>query len=81
MSTDFRTAVKPVCHCLNVSADEIETSVKLLGCSSLGEVMQCTGAGTGCTACQRRVQGVINRAQCESQQDRMPAGFAAVYGR
>ena len=45
-----------VCHCLNVRASQIARTIEATGARSLCELACSTGAGTGCTACHRRLR-------------------------
>lgn len=45
-----------VCHCLNVRASQIERTIEETGARSLCELACSTGAGSGCTACHRRLR-------------------------
>jgi NifU-like protein len=56
-----------VCYCLGLRESQIKAAVVSHDCDHLRAVMNCTGAGTGCTACHRRIQNVLNQelgAQC-----------------
>lgn len=55
-----------VCHCLRVARSEIVTAAEVTGASSVRDIMKCTGAGTGCTACHRRIRNALA--------DQCPAG-------
>jgi len=61
---DFRNACdgRIVCHCLNVTADEVTRVVVALGLRTLGEVRCHTGAGDGCTACHQRLRQILAEA-------------------
>lgn len=54
-----------VCHCLQVTTSEIVTAADVAGASTVREVMKCTGAGKGCTACHRRIRTLL-ADQCPS---------------
>lgn len=54
-----------VCHCLQISAAEINAAARTLEVPSIRCIMKCTGAGTGCTACHRRIRQVL-AGQCPS---------------
>ncbi|HUG93031.1 MAG TPA: (2Fe-2S)-binding protein, partial [Planctomycetaceae bacterium] len=45
-----------VCHCLHVTEMEIRGAVSTGAVNLLKDVMDCTGAGTGCTACHHRIR-------------------------
>lgn len=48
-----------VCHCLGVTEEELATAVTAMGLRSIREVRRETGAGTGCNACHRRIQLLV----------------------
>lgn len=57
-----------VCHCLQVSRSEVVTAADVTGASSVRDIMKCTGAGKGCTACHRRIRNLLAETadQCPS---------------
>ncbi len=55
-----------VCHCLQISSSEIKTAAGAIEAPTVRCIMKCTGAGTGCTACHRRIRRLI--------EDQCPAG-------
>ena len=64
------SAERIVCHCLHVSQTEVELAAASgLGCA-LKDVMECTGAGTGCTACHHRIRQIL---QAEGRQSPEPS--------
>lgn len=48
-----------VCRCLGVTVAEIKTAASLIEKPTAGCVMSLTGAGGGCTACHRRIRGLM----------------------
>ena len=52
---------KMVCYCYGLRESDIVQSMQLHGCQELSAIMTCSGAGTGCTACHRRIQDVIDQ--------------------
>ena len=65
-----------VCSCNNVDAGAVRDAVRDGGCTQVGEVKACTGAGTGCGSClplvkrlveeQLEAAGIdVSRALCE----------------
>lgn len=63
------TQVDPIiCHCLKVTASQISQAVALGTVSCLRSAMEVTGAGKGCTACQRAVRALVEAecSQCPS---------------
>lgn len=55
-----------VCHCLQVTRAEIVTAADVTDASTVRDIMKCTGAGKGCTACHRRIRNLLA--------DQCPAG-------
>lgn len=47
-----------LCHCMKVSKDTISNCIKE-GCSSVQEVVECTKAGSCCTACHNKIIKII----------------------
>lgn len=50
-----------VCSCNNVSAGTIRASVSEHGCTTLGEVKECTTAGTVCGSCVPTLTKLLNK--------------------
>ena len=63
MTTAARTADKIVCHCLRVTAGEIQVAAIVHPEPTIRDVMDLTGAGTGCTACHCAIRNLL-RDQC-----------------
>jgi bacterioferritin-associated ferredoxin len=51
---------KMVCYCFGLRESDVRSTMYSSGCAHLKEIMDCSGAGTGCTACHRRIQAVLN---------------------
>ena len=49
-----------LCHCAGVAESVVSSAVNLGSVSSVEEVMEITGAGTGCRACHCRIQRVLS---------------------
>ncbi|MFN4258290.1 MAG: (2Fe-2S)-binding protein [Gemmataceae bacterium] len=49
-----------VCHCLQVTEEMVVETLTTLGIRSVEELREVTGAGAGCTACQRRLRKYID---------------------
>ena len=65
-----------VCHCLHVTEMEIRGAVSTGAVNSLRDVMDCTGAGTGCTACHLRIREVCReRLSPQEVMARAPSAF------
>ncbi len=48
-----------VCRCLQVSEAEIKTAADLTEGPTVRCIGRLTGAGTGCTACHRRIRSLL----------------------
>ena len=48
-----------ICFCMNVTVGDIEDAIKD-GCSSLEEVIEKTGASTGCGGCLDNLTALVN---------------------
>lgn len=49
-----------ICHCFDVSREEIEKAIKEKGLKTVEEVGEETNAGTGCGGCQERIQEILD---------------------
>ena len=63
MSTAAHPADKIVCYCLGVTVGDIEPVVIANPLANVRDVMDQTGAGTGCTACHCALQQMLG-GQC-----------------
>jgi bacterioferritin-associated ferredoxin len=54
-----------VCHCLQVTEEMLHDALAAFDLRSLNEVRRHTGAGDGCTACHRRIRGILERRAVE----------------
>lgn len=61
MPTAFETTADPiVCRCLGISEAEIKTAADVsVETPTVRCIMQMTGAGSGCTACHRRIRQLL----------------------
>jgi NAD(P)H-nitrite reductase large subunit len=59
-----------ICYCMHVTEDKIVDALQTLGLRTVREVRHQTRAGDGCTACHRRIQGLID----ENSYDAMGCG-------
>ncbi|REJ85996.1 MAG: (2Fe-2S)-binding protein [Planctomycetota bacterium] len=50
---------RALCHCLKVEEAEIIDSIAITGAATIRDVMEQTGAGSGCTACHCRIRELI----------------------
>lgn len=50
-----------VCRCLQVTAAALIEALETRPISTLQEVIHCTGAGDGCTACHRVIREYLQR--------------------
>jgi bacterioferritin-associated ferredoxin len=51
-----------ICHCLQVTEDALQAAVATFALRTVSEIRQVTGAGTGCTACHRRLHNYLDQA-------------------
>jgi bacterioferritin-associated ferredoxin len=50
-----------VCHCLNVTEDQIISAIANQDSRTLRDIRRQTSAGDGCTCCHKDVQEIIKR--------------------
>ena len=50
-----------VCACLQVTERQLRAAVEQTGVQTVRELIHATEAGTGCTACHRRLEGCLAR--------------------
>ncbi len=55
-----------VCRCLQVTETALVDAILTLELRSVREVRRCTGAGDGCMACHRKIQGYLDRYSASS---------------
>jgi len=55
---------KILCACLGVTEATVAAVVKAGRACTVNEVMACTEAGMGCTACHKAIQAVVERYSC-----------------
>ncbi len=68
---------KIICHCLGVSETDIRSAISTGSVQSIRCVMNGTGAGTGCTACLRRINALICEGGCPHSASVEPAACVA----
>ena len=49
-----------ICHCFEVSREEIENAIREQGLKTVEEVGEATNAGTGCGGCQEQIQEILD---------------------
>lgn len=49
-----------ICHCFEVSREEIKKAIKEQGLKTVEEVGEVTNAGTGCGGCQEQIQEILD---------------------
>ena len=49
-----------ICHCCEVSREEIENAIREKGLKTVEEVGEVTNAGTGCGGCQEQIQEILD---------------------
>lgn len=50
-----------ICHCFEVSREEIEKAIRGKGLKTIEEVGENTNAGTGCGGCQEQIQEILDK--------------------
>lgn len=55
----FNDKNETVCNCMNVTAGQIEEAIKKYNLKTVEEVGEKTQAGTGCGACQEKIQKML----------------------
>jgi bacterioferritin-associated ferredoxin len=55
---------KVLCACLGVTEARVAAVVQAGRACTMSEVMACTEAGTGCMACHKSIQAVVERHAC-----------------
>ena len=49
-----------ICHCFEVSREEIENAIREKGLKTVEEVGEVTNAWTGCGGCQEQIQEILD---------------------
>ena len=49
-----------ICHCFEVSREEIENAIREKGLKTVEEVGEVTNAGTDCGGCQEQIQEILD---------------------
>ena len=49
-----------ICHCFEVSREEIENAIREKGLKTVEAVGEATNAGTGCGGCQEQIQEILD---------------------
>ena len=49
-----------ICHCFEVSREEIENAIREKGLKTVEEVGEATNAGTGCGGCPEQIQEILD---------------------
>jgi len=73
MATVPDTTDKLICQCLQVSESEVRTAVDAGVVQCLRTAIAGTGAGSGCTACHRRLENFVRQIQQEHAQSSEPS--------
>ena len=50
-----------ICHCFEVSREEIDKAIREKGLKTIEEVGENTNAGTGCGGCQEQIQEILDK--------------------
>jgi len=56
-----------LCHCLSVTWEEVETTVREHHCRKVSEVTRICGAGGGCKTCHYEIEQVIREVRREEK--------------
>jgi len=62
---DVDVARRVICHCLGVTEDQIFQASETSQSPEVRKVIECTGAGSGCMGCRRRIQALLSAANRE----------------
>jgi bacterioferritin-associated ferredoxin len=57
----FECPGRLVCRCLQVTEEAVVSAIEFGGCQSVRDLRRETGAGSGCTACQRQLRVILER--------------------
>lgn len=66
----FCSTNRPLCHCLNVDAAEVQAAIDDGGLQTVRQVTHACGAGGGCTSCHRHIKKLLAQAAAERQVER-----------
>ena len=66
MTTLSPTKSAVICHCLQITEAQVRESIESGRISNVKDMMDCTGAGSGCTACHRQILAML-RQKCRQQ--------------
>lgn len=62
-----------VCDCLQVTEAELLSAVREEGLQTVKEVVACTGAGEGCTACHPLIRDYLERERLKAKGTTLPS--------
>ncbi len=68
---------KIICHCLGVTETDIRSAISTGSVQTIKCVMNQTSAGTGCTACLRRINEMLCQGCDQSSASVEPAACVA----
>ena len=60
---------KVICHCIGVTDTQINGAIAGNAARCVKTVMECTGAGSGCTACHCAIKDLLNGVCPQSPSD------------
>ncbi|MCH2209786.1 MAG: (2Fe-2S)-binding protein [Fuerstiella sp.] len=66
MLLEEKSSNQVVCHCLGITEREIGVAGVSGGCRTLADVKAMTAAGSGCTACHRRIIAVLRKTTVQT---------------
>jgi len=58
-----------VCHCVQITEEQLVTAVATLELRTICDVRRLTGAGEGCNACHRKIQTYLDAYSSSSSPD------------
>lgn len=65
-------ATRPLCHCLNISEDEVRDAIADQYLQTVRGVAKACGAGSGCTACHRHIKRLLNEQLVQGRMQSLP---------
>lgn len=65
MTSQGKDGKRLLCHCLTVTWQEVEETVRSHGCRNVHQVTERCGAGGGCRSCHVEIEQVIAKVRSE----------------
>ena len=73
-------ASRPLCHCLNISEDEVREAIADHDLQTVRGVAKVCGAGGGCTACHRHIKRLLNEQIVQGRMESLSDNNATQQG-